>query len=189
MGDVLSASNHLLSLINDILDISRLEAGKFELAPVSLDAVNLTLSVLEMLGPQADKQGVSLRQPTIQPIPIVTDERSVTQILVNLISNAIKFTPSGGSVWVDITEELERIVLTVSDTGVGMNAETLSKIGRPFFQAQSAYLAPPGTGLGLYIVLALVKENGGTVTIDSEPNVGTTVVMRLPKTPAAAAKE
>ena len=187
LADILTAGNHLLSLINDILEISRLEAGKYVVAPISLDAASLALGVVEMLGPQAGQQGVTLHCSINQALPLVTDERSLTQILVNLLSNAVKFTPSGGLVSLAAANEAETVVFTVTDNGVGMDATTLGEIGKPFFQAQSAYMAPPGTGLGLSIVRALVKENGGTLTFDSRLGVGTTVVLCLPRNPASPA--
>lgn len=180
---IFSAGKHLLSLINDILEMSRLEAGKYETNPVLLNAGQVVAQVLEMLGPQAEKQGVTLRRATdpAEPIEIVTDERSLSQVLMNLISNAVKFTRQDGAVLVDVIEDAETVRFTVTDTGIGMDAETLGAIGSPFYRAQSAYMASPGTGLGLSIVRALVKENGGSISFDSKPGEGTTVQVRLPK--------
>lgn len=183
LGDVLSASKHLLSLINDILEISRLEAGKHVIEPILLDASDVARRALEMLSPQANQKGVSLRPAPRAAIWITTDERALTQVLVNLLSNAIKFTKAGGEVGAAIVETATAVKISVSDNGIGMDAATLGKIGAPFFQAQHAYRTAEGTGLGLSIVKALVKANGGDIQFTSEPGVGTTVTVTLPKAP------
>lgn len=181
LGDVLSAGKHLLSLINDILEISRLEAGKYVVSPTLLDVTGVARRALEMLSPQASQQGVLLRPAPVASIWITTDERALTQVLVNLLSNAIKFTNRGGFVGIELAETEMSVTISVSDSGIGMDAETLVKIGAPFFQAQHAYRNADGTGLGLSIVLALVKANGGDVRFSSEAGVGTTVTVTLPK--------
>jgi len=181
LGDVLSAGKHLLSLINDILEISRLEAGKYVVLAVPVDVAALTRRALEMLSPQANQREVSLRPPRQETTWITTDERGLTQVLVNLVSNAIKFTRPGGSVGVEIKENETSVEIAVSDSGIGMDAETLGKIGVPFFQAQHAYQTSDGTGLGLSIVNALVKANGGEVRFISAPSAGTIVIVTLPK--------
>lgn len=183
LGDVLSAGKHLLSLINDILEISRLEAGKHVIEPILLDASDVARRALEMLSPQANQKGVSLRPAPRAAIWITTDERALTQVLVNLLSNAIKFTKAGGEVGAAIVETATAVKISVSDNGIGMDAATLGKIGAPFFQAQHAYRTAEGTGLGLSIVKALVKANGGDIHFRSEPGVGTTVTVTLPKAP------
>ncbi|MFY7927883.1 MAG: histidine kinase dimerization/phospho-acceptor domain-containing protein, partial [Oligoflexus sp.] len=162
LNDVLLAGNHLLSLINDILEMSKLEAGKYVIDPVALDAATLAMSVSDLLGPQAVLHEVNLSCYAVDGIPFVADERCVIQILMNLLSNAIKFTPAGGTVDLVVFSESEGVTFVVTDTGVGMDTAVLSEIGTPFFQAKSAYMAPPGTGLGLSIVKALVKESRGT---------------------------
>ncbi|MFY7962995.1 MAG: ATP-binding protein [Elsteraceae bacterium] len=181
LGDVLSAGKHLLSLINDILEISRLEAGKYVIAPTMVNVLDVARRAVEMLSPQASQQGVRLEQPPGPPAWITTDERALTQVMVNLLSNGIKFTKAGGFVRVAVEEKDSTVEISVCDSGIGMDEDTLSKIGAPFYQAQHAYRTADGTGLGLSIVQALVKANGGEVRFRSQPGVGTTVTVALPK--------
>jgi photoactive yellow protein len=182
LGDVLSAGKHLLSLINDILEISRLEAGKYVVAPIPVNVVDVARRALEMLSPQASQRSVRLRPAPERAVWITTDERALTQVMVNLLSNGVKFTKPGGLVEVEIVETEATVEISVIDTGIGMDEETLGKIGAPFFQARHAYRTADGTGLGLSIVQALVQANGGEVRFRSEAGAGTTVTVALPKT-------
>ena len=143
-----------------------------ELATASCDLIKL----------KASQVGVSLACEIARPIPeVVADRRACRQVLINLLSNAVKFTPRGGSVTVLVRRETDRVLLVVSDTGMGIAEDDLSKVGAPFFQAGSHYdRAHEGTGLGLSVVRGLVGLHGGTLTIESAPGEGTSVTVSLP---------
>jgi two-component system, cell cycle sensor histidine kinase DivJ len=173
---------HLLAVVNDILDMSRLETGDFEITsePFKLGAV--MVSCHELLALKAQDAGVALICNAAAGLPdIVADKRAVKQILINLISNAIKFTDRGGTVTVSADVEGQHILLSVSDNGIGIAPDDLSRIGAPFFQARGSYSRPhDGSGLGLSIVKGLVKLHGGDFEIRSRPGEGTVIVVRLP---------
>jgi cell cycle sensor histidine kinase DivJ len=173
---------HLLAVVNDILDMSRLETGDFEITsePFRLGAVMGSCS--ELLGLKAQEAGVTLTCDAPAGLPdIVADKRAVKQILINLISNAIKFTDRGGTVRVGADQDGQHILLTVEDTGIGIAPDDLARIGNPFVQARSNYTRKhDGTGLGLSIVKGLVKLHGGSMEINSRPGEGTRIVVRLP---------
>jgi cell cycle sensor histidine kinase DivJ len=173
---------HLLAVVNDILDMSRLETGDFEITsePFRLGAVMAGCS--ELLALKAQEVGVTLRCDAPAGLPdIVADKRAVKQILINLISNAIKFTDRGGTVTVSADRDDQNILLMVEDTGIGIAPDDLARIGSPFFQARGTYARKhDGTGLGLSIVKGLVKLHGGEMDIKSRPGEGTRIVVRLP---------
>jgi two-component system, cell cycle sensor histidine kinase DivJ len=173
---------HLLAVVNDILDMSRLETGDFEITsePFRLDVVMAGCS--DLLALKAQEVGVTLHCIAPAGLPdIVADKRAVKQILINLISNAIKFTDRGGTVALSAAREGAHILLTVEDTGIGIAADDLARIGSPFFQARGTYTRKhDGTGLGLSIVKGLVKLHGGEMDIRSRPGEGTRIVVRLP---------
>ena len=169
-------------MVNDILDMSRLETGDFEITsePFRLGAVMAGCS--ELLALKAQEVGVTLRCEAPAGLPdIVADKRAVKQILINLISNAIKFTDRGGTVTVSADRDGANILLIVEDTGIGIAPDDLARIGSPFFQARGTYTRKhDGTGLGLSIVKGLVKLHGGEMDIKSRPGEGTRIVVRLP---------
>jgi two-component system, cell cycle sensor histidine kinase DivJ len=173
---------HLLAVVNEILEMSRLETGDFEitLEPFKLAAV--MVSCHELLSLRAQDAGVALRCDAPASLPdIVADKRAVKQILINLISNAIKFTDRGGTVSVAADIDGQHILLSVEDTGIGIASDDLARIGEPFFQARGNYARRhDGTGLGLSIVKGLVKLHAGELQIRSRPGEGTRVVVRLP---------
>jgi cell cycle sensor histidine kinase DivJ len=173
---------HLLAVVNDILDMSRLETGDFEITsePFRLGAV--MASCCELLALKAQEVDVTLKCEAPAGLPdIVADKRAVKQILINLISNAIKFTDRGGTVTVAAKMDGQRIELTVEDTGIGIAPDDLARIGSPFFQVRGTYTRKhDGTGLGLSIVKGLVKLHGGELEIKSRPGEGTRMVVHLP---------
>jgi two-component system, cell cycle sensor histidine kinase DivJ len=173
---------HLLAVVNDILDMSRLETGDFEITsePFRLGAVMASCS--ELLALKAQELGVTLLCDAPAGLPdIVADKRAVKQILINLISNAIKFTDRGGTVTVGARPDGQHILLAVEDTGIGIAPDDLARIGSPFFQARGTYTRKhDGTGLGLSIVKGLVKLHGGDMEIKSRPGEGTRIAVRLP---------
>ena len=172
--------DRLLSLVTRILDLNRLRAGVFPLVrqPIELDKV--VARALDVLGPQAEQQGLRLEQTTAgDGVVIAADEEALTQLLLNLVGNAIKFTPNGGSVQVAVTDTAADVELTVRDSGPGIPAADLNRIFEPY---QQAHQGRNGSGLGLAIVKGLVEAHGGSISADSEEGKGTCFVVRLPKT-------
>ena len=176
------SGNHLLTVVNGILDMSKLETGDFEIAPEPFAPAQVIATCCDLLALKARETGIELSNRLPDSLPdIIADKRSFKQILLNLISNAVKFTERGGKVTVSAAIETACIVLTVEDTGVGISAEDLKKIGRPFFQARGTYdRRHDGTGLGLSIVRGLIDLHGGGFEVASELGEGTRCTVRLP---------
>ena len=175
------AGAHLLDLINDVLDMSKIEAAKYELVREELDAREPISAALRLMRLQADDVGVQLRGvlPS-QPLDVLADRRALKQIVLNLISNALKFTPAGGLVTVSLSALAGALELTVADTGLGIAEEDLVRLGRPFEQAGDAGQQARGTGLGLSLVRAFAELHGGEMAIESRLGEGTAVTVRLP---------
>ncbi|HEY8617127.1 PAS domain-containing sensor histidine kinase [Phenylobacterium sp.] len=172
---------HLLELINDILDMSKIEAERFELAREAFDARDAVTSVLRLMRGQADRAGVTLRGVIpAEPLEADADRRALKQIALNLVSNALKFTPQGGAVTVTVQGAGEMLEIVVSDTGVGIAPQDLERLGRPFEQAGDAGQKAAGAGLGLSLVRAFARLHGGEMTIESVLGEGTTVAVRMP---------
>ena len=183
ISDIHSAGIHLLGIVNDILDLSRIEADRLEITiqPVALH--RLILSCHTFVRERAEKARVAIHmRPSDAGTVVRTDERIAKQILVNLLTNAVKFTERGGEIEVTGREEQDGdIVMTVRDTGVGIAADQMEKVLEPFGQTRNAYMAgESGTGLGLPITRSLVNLHGGTLELQSQLGVGTTVTIRLP---------
>jgi PAS domain S-box-containing protein len=179
----------LLALISDILEMSKLEAGKLELAEEVVDPAQVVESCCTMVASRAQDGGISLTSMLpATPIQLTGDQRALKQILLNLLSNAIKFTPSGGTVSVSVSRtDAGDIRLSVADTGVGIHPSAQSKVFQPFFQIdQTATRGKGGSGLGLAISKRLAELHGGTIGIDSTPGIGTTVTMTLPASRAVS---
>jgi PAS domain S-box-containing protein len=182
-NDIFESGTHLLNLINDILDVSKAEAGKIELQESQILLADLVDSSLRLIMPRAREAGVALAEPHVDHLPpLRADERRLKQVLINLLSNAVKFTPAGGRVSLDATVEPERgLAIRVRDTGIGMAPEEILKAMEPFGQVDSRLARKyEGTGLGLPLSKALVELHGGTLEIESQPGAGTTVTVRLP---------
>ncbi len=173
---------HLLAVVNGILDMSKMESGTFEITPEPFDPRPALINCCDLLALKARDNGIELVTTVPDDLPrIVADPRAFKQIMLNLVSNAIKFTERGGSVTVSAEIERERLLLRVRDTGVGIAADDLKRIGDPFFQAGKTYQRRyEGTGLGLSIVKSLVSLHGGEVSLDSKLDVGTVVTVALP---------
>ena len=176
------SGQHLLSLITDILDLSKIEAGKFILDPRPVDLAESVAACLEMTRRRADETGITLSASVPDDLPmLIADPRSVKQILLNLLSNAVKFTPPGGAVSLSAQAMGGRLLLAVHDTGIGIPGKALARIGHAFEQANNDPMrAREGTGLGLALVRSLVQQHGGSLHIDSLEGVGTTVSIELP---------
>lgn len=180
--DINNSGHHLLGLINNILDLSKLEAGKQELSETSVDLVDLAGSALSMLRETARKNGIELhRDLPDEPLVIRCDAIRIKQVLLNLLSNALKFTDAGGSVTLGIRQEGEQIKVTVIDTGIGMKPEDIPRALQPFAQLDSGISRRfEGTGLGLPICSGLVELHGGKMDIESTYGEGTKVSFTLP---------
>lgn len=182
------SGGHLLDLINDVLDMSKIEAERFELARETFDVRDPVAGVLRLMRGQADRAGVQLRGLLPKDhLDVLADRRAVKQIALNLISNALKFTPRGGSVNVTVQADGDLLELIVADTGVGIGAEDLERLGRPYEQVGEAAQKIGGTGLGLSLVRSFAELHGGTMEIESRLGEGTTVAVRLPVLEKSAA--
>ncbi|HEY5082131.1 MAG TPA: ATP-binding protein [Bauldia sp.] len=185
LRDIHVSGAHLMSLINDLLDLSKIEAGKLDL---SFEAVPVNATIQEcvaLMQPQANRERIIIRTSLSADVPnVVADQRSFRQILLNVLSNAVKFTRSGGQVIVSSTlEENGEVVVRVRDTGIGMSEKDIETALKPFRQVATAREdREHGTGLGLPLTKALVEANRATFAIDSAPNQGTLVRITFPTT-------
>ena len=177
-----SSGEHLLAVVNTILDMSKIEAGSFEIEPEPFDMAPMIDACCDMMRLKAEQGGITLTRVLPKGLEeIVADKRACKQVVINLLSNAIKFTPKGGEVSVSVQPEGNSLVVAVADTGIGILRDDLGRVGDPFFQARATYDRPyEGTGLGLSVVRGLVGLHGGTIRIESAPGEGTRVVIRLP---------
>jgi signal transduction histidine kinase len=187
-GMIQGAGRHLLELINDVLDMSKIEAGKFEIQRERVAVGALVEDCIELVRENAGQAGVEIVGDIgTAPIWANADRRAVKQILLNLLSNAVKFTPSGGKIVVCAAMRDGAVVLSVSDTGIGIPADQLSRLGNPFVQLRGdAGTTHVGTGLGLALVRSLAELHNGTFRIDSVEGVGTKVSVGLPAARAAS---
>jgi len=176
------SGHHLLSVVNGILDMSKMEFGNFEISPEPFAPRAALVNCCNLLALKARENGIDLVTGAPQNLPDINgDPRAFKQIVLNLVVNAIKFTERGGKVTVSADVEGTRLVLRVRDTGVGIAAEDLNRIGAPFFQAGKTYQRRhEGTGLGLSIVKSLVGLHSGEMTVQSKVDQGTTVTVALP---------
>ncbi len=184
---IYSSGSHLLDLISDVLDLSRVEAGKVNLRIEAFDLLELITSCLRLVDVRA-KQAKLMLLVGIEPglNSICADRRSLFQIIINLLTNAIKFTPAGGAVTISAAKRSNGIMLRVEDTGVGIASDDLSRLTLPFEQgAQDPYLAQGGAGLGLALVKSLIELHQGTLEIESTVGRGTIVTVCLPQQPTA----
>ncbi|WP_202363530.1 ATP-binding protein [Mesorhizobium sp. L-2-11] len=182
VGLVKESGQHLLAVVTSILDVSRIEAGAYATEPEPFRFVEAVEMCQSMMSLQAEAKNIDL-QAQIAPDAgeINADRRAVQQILINLVSNAIKFTPDGGDVVVGAKRIGSRLHFWVSDTGIGIAEEDFANLGKPFMQIQNDYTRRfEGTGLGLSLVKGLVALHEGTMSIESMPGEGTTVTISLP---------
>ncbi len=182
LSDIHDSGRHLLNLINDILDMSKAEAGKIELYETQVDIARAVDSARRLVIKRAESAKVALavRIPRSLP-PLLADERRLKQILLNLLSNAVKFTDEGGSITVSAWTDPNGYCIEVADTGIGMKPDDLSKAMEPFAQVDSSLSRKyEGTGLGLPLTKALVEAHGGQLLLSSSFGVGTTALVRMP---------
>lgn len=182
VGIINDSAQHLLSVLNDILNISKIEAGKYQIFTEPFELERLIESVIAMFNVTASGKNISLSVKLCEDLPEVTaDSRAIKQILINLLSNAIKFTPNGGAVCISVARIGRRISVVVEDTGIGISASQIENLGKPFYQADSEYSRNyEGTGLGLSIVEGLVALHGGSVSVESEVGSGTRICVEFP---------
>jgi signal transduction histidine kinase len=180
--DINRAGLHLLGVINDILDLTKIEAGKLSLYEAEVEFGELLAGSLTMVQGLSEEKRITIQCNTSDPRPrLRIDELKLKQILLNLLSNAIKFTPPGGRVQVATALDSDGFVIKVRDTGIGIASNDLPKVLIPFTQLDSKLSRKHGgTGLGLPLTKGLVELHGGSLAIESEVGVGTTVTVRLP---------
>ncbi len=182
-SDIHASGSHLLAVINDILDIARVEAGETKLREDDLDTRAVIDAAMRLVAPRAEAGEVVLETKILKPLACLRgDECKIKQILVNLLSNAVKFTPASGTVrLIAKCNRNGELVITIRDTGIGMATEDMPKALAPFGQIDSALDRKyEGTGLGLPLTKTMVELHGGTLTIDSEVGVGTSVTVKFP---------
>jgi two-component system, cell cycle sensor histidine kinase DivJ len=176
------SGEHLLHVVNDILDMSKIEAGKFTIVTEPFDVTSLVTSCCDIMRHTAERKEISLKVDVAPKIPeLAADKRACKQMLLNVISNAIKFTESGG--WVKVSAYVEdgNAVFAVSDNGIGIADQDLPRLGNPFVQASSSYnRSHEGAGLGLSVVRGLARLHGGSLDLSSRLGEGTTVRIVLP---------
>ncbi len=177
------SANHLLAVIQDILDVSKIEAGKLDLDREIIDFDNLIQGCITMVKERAEIGGLDLSYKVAEAIPsIQADELRLKQILLNLLSNAIKFTPDGGKVRIEVeASDDNALLLKVADTGIGIEKEDITKVLQPFGQVKDIMRRDhDGTGLGLSLTKSLTELHGGNLAIESEVGKGTTITVTLP---------
>jgi two-component system, cell cycle sensor histidine kinase DivJ len=182
VGLIRQSGAHLLSVVNTMLDMSKIEAGRYELILEPFDIAVSIKSCEAMLALQAKDKGLTLTSRVQRGLgDVVADQRAVQQILINLVGNAIKFTDPGGAISIDAALDNGMLKLCVSDTGIGIAADRLESLGQPFVQIHNEYTRRyEGTGLGLSLVKGLVSLHGGTFAIASSPGEGTAITILVP---------
>ena len=181
LGDILSSARHLLQLINDVLDLSKVEAGRMEFNPERCNLEKLALEVRDVIRPLAEKKSLQLTSEIPPDLTANIDPGRFKQVLYNYLSNAVKFTPDGGSVILRIArEDGKAFRLDVKDTGIGISADEVSRLFQEFAQLPNSRQAGQGTGLGLALTRHIVEAQGGTVAVHSEPGRGSVFSATLP---------
>ncbi|MEO1746621.1 MAG: HAMP domain-containing sensor histidine kinase, partial [Pseudomonadota bacterium] len=176
------AAEHLLSVINTVLDVSKIGAGKYEVYPEPFDVTPVIAESLSMVSTQAATKSIRINnRATLALDEICGDRRAIKQVLINLLANAVKFTPERGCVTLDATIDGDTLRLSVADTGIGMDEDQLARIFQPFCQLDNGLnRSIEGTGLGLSLVKGLVDLHGGRIDVASAPTMGTEIVVTLP---------
>src|SRR6185503_5315181 len=183
---ILRAGRHLLSLIDEVLDISRIEAGRLRLSVEPVVLAETVLGAVELVRPLGDARRIAVR---LEPVPaswhVQADRQRLHQVLLNLLSNGVKYTGAGGAVTVScVAVAGDRVEIRVGDTGAGIPAEKLSRLFTPFDRLGAEATGIPGTGLGLTLSRHLVEVMGGALRVESAVGVGSTFTVTLPKTSA-----
>jgi two-component system cell cycle sensor histidine kinase PleC len=185
--DILTSGHYLLEVINDILDMSKIEAGRMKFDMERIDLSKTLAESLRVVSGRADDKKLVLDADIEGAISVVADRRAIKQIIVNLLSNAVKFTPNGGKVVVRSRVRRDKIVLVIADTGIGIAPQSLARLGRPFEQVESQLTKTyHGSGLGLAIARSLTSLHGGSMRLRSKLGSGTVVCVSLPQDAGAA---
>jgi two-component system cell cycle sensor histidine kinase PleC len=185
--DIRTSGEYLLSVINDILDMSRIEAGRIRLAKTDVELDVAVAKATRLVSELARSKGLGIDIECPDGLAVLADERALQQILVNLLQNAVKFTPDGGRITVRCRLAGDCANIYVEDTGIGIPREALHKIGTPFEQVETEFNRTyKGSGLGLAIAKSLVELHGGRLRIRSQVGVGTIVLVHLPLRPVQA---
>jgi cell cycle sensor histidine kinase DivJ len=176
------SGQHLMDLIGDVLDMSKIEADRYELTVEQFDIAEVVAISTKLMRLQSEEAGLTLTVKAEDgPVQVIADRKALRQILLNLLSNAVKFTPEGGAIVVMARASGENLILAVGDSGVGISPEEAAKLGQPYTQATSARDSDQrGTGLGLSLVRALAELHGGSMSIASRKGEGTTISVSLP---------
>jgi signal transduction histidine kinase len=182
LRDILESGRHLLSLINDILDLSKIEAGRMELELEDFDLLGAVENALTLVRERAGRRGIALGRAIDERVGTIrADERKVKQVLLNLLSNAIKFTPEGGRVDVRAAVKDTTLEVSVADTGVGIAPDDQETVFEEFRQVGTAAKKVEGTGLGLALSRKFIELHGGRIWVKSEVGVGSTFTFTLPR--------
>jgi two-component system cell cycle sensor histidine kinase PleC len=190
IGDIMNSGEHLLTLINDLLDLSKIEAGKFEVKPESFDLPEQIGRCLPLVRKQAEAGGVAIEFDIPEDMPVLhADRRLVMQVVVNLLSNAIKFTPRGGRVTLTTRHgPTGTVTMSVADTGPGMPPKDIPRVLLPFEQTELGK-TKEGTGLGLPLVKRIAELHGGAFALESAPGEGTIATIHFPGDAVAADRD
>lgn len=182
LDDIHQSGTHLLSIINDILDFSKAEASKLELHESEVDVGQVVIALTRLLGPRARDAGLVLDDRISPELPhLWCDERKLKQMLLNLLTNAVKFTPRGGNIEVDASCDKTGMTISVRDTGIGIAKSDLVRVLQPFVQADNELSRRhEGTGLGLTLVNSMITMHGGRFRLESEVGSGTTAILNFP---------
>lgn len=188
--DIHQSGQFLLDVINDVLDMSKIEAGRIKLNPEDIELDQLLTEALRVVSNRAAEKNLTTVSRIDDDLHFSADRRAVKQIALNLLSNAVKFTPAGGAVSVLGRQRGDSVIFAIADTGIGIARDALRKLGRPFEQVESQHTKThQGSGLGLAIAKSLVELHGGTMRIRSRLGAGTMVVVRFPLTAPAPARD
>jgi len=187
--DIHESGKHLLNVINDILDMSKIEAGQMKIRCEAIDLCPLIEESLRLTAIPAEEKNITVEHSVEDSLGLVADRRAIKQILLNILSNAVKFTEPGGRIALRARKVRGNVIITIADTGIGIPKSALSKIGHPFEQVQSQYAkSNGGSGLGLAISRSLVTMHGGRLKILSREGMGTVVSVSIPEASMAVRK-
>ena len=179
--DIRESGQYLLDVINDVLDMSKIEAGRIKLEVENLKLDRILADAMRVVSTRGDEKGLTLSSRIDPDLTLRADRRALKQIALNLLSNAVKFTPDGGHVTVRGRRAGACVLISISDSGIGIAKTALQKLGRPFEQVESQLTKTQhGSGLGLAIAKSLVELHCGRMRIRSAPGLGTVVLVRLP---------
>ncbi len=190
VNDIHQSGNYLLEVINDILDMSKIEAGRINLNVENVDVGEIVEDSLRIIAPTGAEQGIEIKRTGLGHLTMQADRRALKQIFLNLLSNAVKFTPDKGKITVRLTKVSGHVRIAITDTGIGIPVTKLDNLGRPFEQVQNQLTKNhKGSGLGLAISRSLVEMHGGKFEIKSKEDKGTTVICLLPLKPVIRGAE